>query len=131
MSPRHRIPEITADALERHLALSTRPVLVAVCADGHPAGQRLLGLLERWAVEVSDRLNVVWVDVVETPTMLQRCGVPSAPGLALFHRGTACFQFTGELSRRELEDVLIQVSLLSPAREVSAGSGFASRQEGH
>jgi thioredoxin-like negative regulator of GroEL len=129
MNPRHRIPEITADAFEQHLAASTQPVLVAVCTDGHPASQRLLTLLEPWAIEVNDRINVVRVDAIETPGMLQRCGLPSAPGLVLFHHGISCFQFTGEVSRRELEDVFTQVNLLSLTQEASAGHGSASRQE--
>lgn len=128
MNPRHRIPEITADAFEQHLAASTQPVLVAVCTDGHPASQRLLTLLEPWAIEVNDRINVVRVDAIETPGMLQRCGLPSAPGLVLFHHGISCFQFTGEVSRRELEDVLAQVHLLSPAGKAAAGRGPAPRQ---
>lgn len=131
MNPQLHIPELTADAFERHLATSTRPVLVAVCADGHPAGQRLLTLLEPWAIEVSEWINVVRVDAVGNPGILHRCGLPSAPGLVLFHHGTSCFQFSGEVSRRELEDVVIQVDLLSPGNKASVGCNSASRQDSH
>lgn len=101
-----QIPEVNAVSFERDVLRCASPVLVAVFADGHSTSQRLLTLLETWTTEVRGRVNVVRVNAAETPTMVQPCGLPSAPGLALFHRGVVCYQFTGEVSRRELDDLL-------------------------
>ena len=104
--------EITAESFERQVLRAGRPVLMAVCAKGNLTSERLLKLLETWTPEACAGINVVWVNAVESPDIVQCCGVPAAPGLALFSRGAVWYQFSGELSRRELDDLLAQTTLL-------------------
>ena len=115
MSRTSPIAKITAESFEQRVLRSELPVLVAFCADSSAASQKLLALLEAWIPPASGLMSVVRVNVAEAPELVRRSGVPSAPGLALFSRGVVCYQFSGELSRRELDDLASQAHLLAPA----------------
>ena len=110
MSP---IANITAESFVRCVLDSALPVLVAVCANGSPASQKLLALLEARSLETSGWVNFVQVNAAGSPELARHCGLPSAPGLALFHRGTVCYQFSGELSGWELENLLARAEILA------------------
>jgi thioredoxin-like negative regulator of GroEL len=110
------ITEITAAWFERHVVGAQRPVLLALGDNGSRAGDKLEKLLETWTPEVGERLEVVRVNAALSPEFARNCGVLLAPGLALFHQGAVCYQFIGEVSRHELEDVLAQVTLLTHAQ---------------
>jgi thioredoxin-like negative regulator of GroEL len=107
------ITEITSDSFARLVLDSAQPVFVAVCADGHRSSQELLRLLNTWLTETADWIRVVRVNATGSPGLAQRCGVPFAPGLALFHQGAICYQFRGELSPLELDDLLFHANLLA------------------
>ena len=107
------IAEITAESFEQQILRSECPVLVAVCAQGSHTSQRLLTLLETWMPEPCGWIKVVWVNATKSPEIRQRCGVLSTPGVALFSQGEVWYQFTGEPSRRELDDLLAQTALLT------------------
>lgn len=79
---------------------------MAVCADGCHASQKLLTLLEAVNRPARKRISILRLDVAELPASARSCGLLTGPGVALFHHGTLCFQFSGELSRQELDDVL-------------------------
>ena len=102
-----------ADTVERLILAAALPALVAVYADGYPKSQEMLSLLEVWTAEARGRVKVVRVNVAETPATVQRCGLSLTPGLALFHRWAVCFQFSGEVSRQELDEVLVQADLVT------------------
>lgn len=107
------IAEITTESFERKVLRAGRPVLVAVCVTGSRTSQELLTLLETWRLEACGGISIVWVNAAESPEIMQCCGVPSAPGLALFSQGAVWYQFCGEISRRELDGLLTQTLLLA------------------
>jgi len=107
------IPEITAESFEQRVLRSELPVLIAVYANGSRASEKLLLLLETWTLKTRGWLTVLRINAAESPELVHRCGVPSVPGLALFHQRAVCYQFSGELSRRELEDLLTRANLLA------------------
>jgi thioredoxin-like negative regulator of GroEL len=115
------IIEITEESFKRHVLRSELPVLVAVCANGSRSSQKLLTLLETWPPEASRTISVFRINAGASPDLAQRCGVPSAPGLALFHQGAVCYQFRGELSRLELDDLLAHASHLIGSSPPFAG----------
>lgn len=123
------IAEMNAESFERHVLHSELPVLVAVCANGSRASQKLLALLEDWTPKARGRINLVQVNAADSPELAQRCGVPSVPGIALFHHGAICYQFTGELSQRELDDLLGQADLLAQSAPLSAGRSTSPAPE--
>lgn len=123
------IAEINAASFERHVLRSELPVLVAVCANGSLASRQLVTLLETWIPKARGRINTVRVNAAESPELAQRCGVPSAPGLALFHQGAVCYQFTGEVSRRELDDLVAQADLLVQTATTSHGRPLSSAKQ--
>jgi thioredoxin 1 len=108
------IVEITAAAFGARVLNSELPVLVAVCAEGCAASGRLLALLEQWAPKTAGRIRVVRVRATDAPELRQYGGITSAPGLVLFNRGAVSYQFLGELSRSELDDLLSQLPHACP-----------------
>jgi hypothetical protein len=48
-----------------------------------------------------------------------------APGLILFHQGAVCYQFIGEVSRHELDEVLTHATVLTHARTAANLSGVS------
>ena len=96
---------------------SELPALVAVCGKGGTASQTLLKLLEGWAPQAQGQLQVFRLSADGSSGLAERFGVPSAPSLVLFSRGGVCYQFTGEVSRGELDELLARASLLRVARE--------------
>jgi thioredoxin-like negative regulator of GroEL len=103
------IVEITAESFGVRVLDSELPVLVAVCAEGCAASGRLLALLEQWAPKTAGRIRVVRVRATDVPELRRHGGITSAPGLVLFNRGAVSYQFLGELSRSELDDLLSQL----------------------
>jgi len=125
------IAELTPDAFEPSVLASQLPVLVAVCIAGHPTSQRLLTLLTAWIAEARNRVHVVWVDAAARPALVRQCGLPAAPGFALFHQGSVYYQFSGEVSRGELAEVLLQAGLLAQPVERPVRQGATRAQDGN
>jgi thioredoxin 1 len=122
MKHRSPIAEITAESFALHVLHSDLPVLVAVSGEGGTASQALLRLLEEWAPQARGRLRVFRLSGDGSCGLAERFGVPSAPSLVLFSRGVVCYQFTGEVSRGELDELLARASLLGVSREGEAPS---------
>lgn len=120
MKHRSPIAEITAESFALHVLHSDLPVLVAVSGEGGAGSQALLRLLEEWAPQAQDRLRVFRVSADGSCGLAERFGVPSAPSLVLFNQGVVCYQFTGEVSRGELDEMLARARLLGSAREPEA-----------
>jgi len=117
------IPEVNEASFSEQVLQSEQPALVAVCGRGGTASQTLLKLLEGWAPQARGRLRVFRLGADGSCGLAERFGVPSGPSLVLFSRGVVCYQFTGEVSRGELDELLARASLLGVARETEAPSG--------
>jgi thioredoxin 1 len=110
------IPEVSEASFSERVLQSELPALVAVCGTGGTANQTVLKLLERWAPQAQGRLRVFQLSAEGSSGLAERFGVLSAPSLVLFSRGVVCYQFTGEVSRGELDELLARASLLSVDR---------------
>jgi thioredoxin 1 len=120
MKHRPPIAEITAESFALQVLHSDLPVLVAVSGEGGAASQALLRLLKEWAPQARGRLRVFRLSGDGSSGVAERFGVPSAPSLALFSQGVVCYQFAGEVSRGELDEMLARAILLGLAREREA-----------
>jgi thioredoxin-like negative regulator of GroEL len=123
MNSRPSIAEISPAAFKPAVLDAALPVLVAVCAAGCPTSQRLLALLAAWAPQVADRLSVVQIRAEKLAELERHGGFAAAPGLLLFYRGAVSYQFLGELSRNELDDLLIYTDGLASTATPSQGKG--------
>jgi thioredoxin 1 len=109
------IPEVNEASFSQRVLQSEVPALVAVCGKGGTASQTLLKLLMEWAPQTQGRLSVFRLSVEGSPGLTERLGVPAAPSLVLFSQGAACYQFVGEVSRRELDELLARASGAPPS----------------
>lgn len=116
------IPEVSEASFRERVLQSEQPALVTVCGTGGTANRTLLKLLEEWAPQARGRLRVFRLSADGSCGLAERFGVPSGPSLVLFSRGVVCYQFTGEVSRGELDELLARASLLGVARETEASS---------
>ncbi|MCW5552042.1 MAG: hypothetical protein KIS67_07730 [Verrucomicrobiae bacterium] len=105
--------EFTTEDFSRHAMQARRPVLLALSIAGSPADEKMQRLLESWSQTIDGCLDIVVVRT-SSPCGISHHGIAlGAPGLALFQRGAISYQFLGEVSRRELDDVLNQVILFN------------------
>ncbi len=104
------IIKLTDSSFDEQVMKSKLPVLLAFCADGCSASQRLLTLLADSAPRCRNSITIAKASPDESPGLAARFGVVSAPAVLLFSDGTVCYQFVGELSRRELDDLLARAS---------------------
>ena len=116
------IPEVSEASFSQRVLQSALPALVAVYSKGGTASQTLLKLLEGWAPQARGRLRVFRLSGDGSSGVAERFGVPSVPSLVLFSQGVVCYQFTGEVSREELDEMLARASLLGAARKPEAPS---------
>ena len=116
------IPQITSSSFDGHVLRSELPVLVIFCADGDRTSRHLFSWLGEWTPRASDLLNIVQVTQAEARLLAARWGIPSVPSLALFYGGSVCYQFCGQFSRRELDEVLTTAALMGLARHLAAPS---------
>jgi len=109
------IDKVNALSFGQQALQSGLPVLVVVWRDG--MDQRLFEMLEDWAPQVRSRLRVFGLDAGCSPGLAERFGLPSAPGLALFKGGALCYQFLGNASQQELNEVLALAGAHDTTRE--------------
>jgi thioredoxin 1 len=98
--------EITDHSFTERVIRSKVPVLLAICADGCSASQKLLALLAGAVLRCDGFVAIAKANTDESSGLVARFGVVSAPAILLFSGGTVCYQFVGELSRRELDELL-------------------------
>jgi thioredoxin 1 len=113
------IPQVTSSSFDGHVLRSELPVLVIFCADGDRTSRHLFNWLNEWTPAARNLLNIVQVPQLEARSLAARWGMPSVPSLALFHAGSVCYQFCGQFSRRELDDVLTQAIFMGLARHLA------------
>jgi thioredoxin-like negative regulator of GroEL len=116
------IGELTERTFGQRVLQSELPVLVAVCLNGSGATQRLLKLLEEWGPQAHGRLKIFQWTADGLSELTKRLGVPLAPGLMLFSRGVLCYQFIGDVSRQELNEILTRARSLSVSVKDASGS---------
>ena len=102
--------EITDHSFAERLVQSKVPVLLAFCADGCSASQRLLALLADLATRSRSFITIAKASPTESPELMARFGIVSVPAVLLFSGGTVCYQFMGELSRRELDELFARAA---------------------
>jgi thioredoxin-like negative regulator of GroEL len=117
------IEEVSEWSFSQRVLRSVLPVLVVVWADSRGAEEGFLKLVEEWAPQARGRMGIFRLNVERSSGLAERCGIPLAPGLALFSRGVMCYQFIGEASRRELDDLLVRASTLGVCRESGGAPG--------
>lgn len=103
------ILEIGADAFDHRVLHSKLPVLVLFCANDAPADQRLLALVGRWAPSASEALGIVRLLGEDVRRIAARWGMLSLPSVAVFNDSAICYQFSGEVSRLELNEILARI----------------------
>jgi len=115
--------ESAEQLLIRQALESELPLLVVVWTDGTGIGQGFLRLLEEWAPQADGRLQIFRLDAARSPKLAKLLGIPLAPGLALFSQGVMRYQFIGNMSRRELDEVLERASILGALESGTGASG--------
>jgi thioredoxin 1 len=111
------IEEVDERSFSQRVLQSEMPALVAVCGEGETASRTLLSLLEGWAPQADGRLRVLRLGADGCSGLAERFGVPPGPSLVLFSGGVVCYQFTGEVTRGELDELLARANLLGAGRE--------------
>ncbi len=115
MTSPNTIVEIADRSFAERVVQSEMPVLLAFCADGCSTSQKLLALLANAAPRCGGFLTIARASLAESPGLAARFGVVSAPSLLLLRGGTVCYQFVGELSRGELDELLTRARADNPA----------------
>jgi thioredoxin-like negative regulator of GroEL len=105
------ITELIVEVFAQQARRSEVPILVVLCVRECVASEEWLTALETWSRQAPSRINLIRVHANHSPRLALRCGLPPAPGFALFKRGAVVYQFAGEPSRRDLEDLFAQASL--------------------
>lgn len=100
------IIEITDHSFAYWNPLSQAPALLAFCETDCPASQTLLVMLTNAAKRCRGPAIFAITSLSKAPGLAARFGVASAPTLLLLRDGVVCFQFAGELSPHELDDLL-------------------------
>jgi thioredoxin 1 len=104
------IIKLTDSSFDEQVMKSKLPVLLAFCADGCSASQKLLTLLADSAPRCHGFTTIAKASPDESPGLAARFGIVSMPAVLLFSGGTVCYQFVGELSRRELDELLARAA---------------------
>lgn len=100
------IIKLTDSSFDEQVMKSKLPVLLVFCANGCSASQKLLTLLADSAPRSRGFITIAKASPTESPELAGRFGIVSVPAVLLFSGGTVCYQFVGELSQRELDELL-------------------------
>lgn len=115
--------EVGEASFNQQVLGSELPVLAVVWANGSGSEQGFLKLLEEWVPQARGRLRIFRLSAERSSGPAERFAIPLAPGLALFSRGAMCYQFIGEASRRDLDEVLERVKTHGELKEDGGGLG--------
>jgi thioredoxin 1 len=115
MTSQNSIIEINDHSFVERVVQSEVPVLLAFCADSCPASQKLLALLANALPRCRGFVTIAKASPDESPGLAARFGVVPGPSLLLLRGGMVCYQFIGELSRRDLDDMLARARADGPA----------------
>src|ERR1035437_169757 len=115
--------EVSEASFSQQVLGSELPVLVVVWASGGGSAQGFLKLLEEWAPQARGRLRIFRLNAERSSGLAERFGIPLAPGLGLFSRGGMCYQFIGQASRRERDELLVRARTLAVVKESKGALG--------
>jgi thioredoxin 1 len=121
MPSSNTILEITDRSFAEKVMQSKVPVLLAFCADCCAASQKLLAMLADSAPR-RGFLTIAKVSLDESPELAARFGVVSVPAVLLFSGGTVCYQFVGELSRADMDELPFQLLISSSSATLGSPS---------
>jgi thioredoxin 1 len=110
MNTQNSIIEITDSSFTECVVQSQSPVLLAFCADDCAASQKLLAMLANAAPRCRSLVTFAKASPAKVPELAARLGIVSAPAVLLFRDGTVGYQFVGELSRWEFDDLLTRAA---------------------
>jgi thioredoxin 1 len=110
MTAQNSIIEITDHSFAERVVQSVSPVLLVFCADDCAASQKLLVLLSEAVPRCCGLVTFAKASPAKAPELAACFGIVSAPAVLLFRGGTVCYQFVGELSRRELDELLARAT---------------------
>jgi len=97
-----RIENLTRENFETHVVESGQPVLVDFYADWC-APCRVIGpVVDQFANDYADRVDVYKVDVDSSPELAVRFGVRSIPTLVLFKDGAPVETLVGVVTKGQL-----------------------------
>lgn len=100
------LPQITDSDFDARVLQSTKPVLVDFGAVWcHPC-RKLDPLVEELATEWADRLEVLKLDVDESPQSAVRFGVMSVPSLVLFVHGEVKERLVGFQPKTRIQNAI-------------------------
>jgi thioredoxin 1 len=119
MSARCSILEASEHWFEENVLQVKRAVLAVFWQEDCAACKRLLSLLRRTAPFTPAFPTIALLNRNECSALAARLGIISVPALLFFHEGISSYQFVGEISRRELDELLARAALLAHAEAVS------------
>ena len=106
------IQQATSKQFNDMIAYSKLPVLVdfwatwcGPCRAQHP-------ILERFANDYQDRINIVKINVDEEPQLAEQFNITSIPTLMIFHQGRLVDRFAGLRTQDELYSVFKKLNYL-------------------
>jgi thioredoxin 1 len=105
-----RVVEINDTSFAERIGHAPTPVLLAFCVADCAACHRLLTLLAAAAPRGGGRVTIAKADLDECPELAARFGIVSVPAVLLFNGGMVGYQFIGELSQRELDELVARAA---------------------
>lgn len=104
------LKDVTAESFEAEVLNSTRPVVVDFWAGWCQPCKMMKPILETFASEVSEKVDVVKVDADAEGDLVAEYGVSSLPTLLVFENGKVVNKIVGAKNavalRKELADYL-------------------------
>jgi thioredoxin-like negative regulator of GroEL len=115
-----RLTELAEADFSRQVLQSEHPVLVAFCPGTSAADLKFLELLAKWVPRAQGTVRMFRARPADSASLARQLSLPSSRGLALFSRGTICYQYVGEGSRSDFDEVLDRAVSLT-ARSTKGG----------
>jgi thioredoxin-like negative regulator of GroEL len=104
------VVEINDASFAERIGRSPTPVLLAFCVADCAVCHRLMAVLTTAAPRCGGRVTIAKADLDECPELAARFGIVSVPAVLLLKGGTVGYQFIGDLSQRELDELLARAA---------------------
>ena len=103
--------QIAAEEFDEKVLRSPLPLLLLIGASQCVDSQNLLRLFEALTPPYRGRVMAATANMDKSPELARRLGVLSAPAVLLIRNGEVHFQFTGQMTERELTGLLERAAL--------------------